>query len=48
MAKMMGVGPAGRKSITPIDSGRMTKARRAGGMIAVKAPVTSMKDCHHC
>ncbi len=45
MAKMMGVGPAGRKSKTPRVRGRRRTVRRMGGMMEVRRAETRMNDC---
>lgn len=44
-AKMMGVGPAGKKSKTPQLRGRRNAVRMTGGMIDVRSPDTKINDC---
>ncbi len=44
----MGVGPAGKKSNTPKDNGLRNNVSRTGGIMAVKSPAMTTKDCCLC
>jgi hypothetical protein len=45
MAKMIAVGPAGKKSKTPQLKGLKIAVKTRGGMMEVRSPETRMNDC---